>query len=271
MGIGARLRQLREERQLSSAVVQAGTRISPRVLEAIERDDFGSLPGGIFTRGYLRAYARELDLDAEAVIAQYLAEHPPEPVDRREAPADRLPRRSQGAMRFRVPRAYVFVVFAVGGFLLLFHGWLGTFFQGAATVADPIGAPTTAGAPPTIPSLPTGPPERPAGSPTPSAAVMPASHGPGAPPPGDPVKLTLTATARVWVTADVDGERILYRHLESEERVDLAASSRIRVRVGDAGALLVALDGAAPVAAGPRGQVRTLQFTRDEIATAPAQ
>jgi hypothetical protein len=66
------------------------------------------------------------------------------------------------------------------------------------------------------------------------------------------------------VAADADGKRVLYRLLQSDERVELTAQSGISLRVGDAGALMVAVDGGDPVAAGPSGQVTTLRITPDE-------
>ncbi|HXH07271.1 MAG TPA: helix-turn-helix transcriptional regulator, partial [Vicinamibacterales bacterium] len=73
--LSQRLRQAREQAGLSLADLSARTKIRVSHLDAIERGAFDRLPGGIFTRGYLRAYAREVGLDPEAVVRDYLAEH----------------------------------------------------------------------------------------------------------------------------------------------------------------------------------------------------
>jgi cytoskeleton protein RodZ len=56
------------------------TRISVMVLEALERDDIKRLPGGIFTRSFLRAYASEVGLDPDSTVDDFLAQFPPESV-----------------------------------------------------------------------------------------------------------------------------------------------------------------------------------------------
>ena len=47
------------------------TKISRRHLESLEKEDFESLPGGIFNKGFLRAYARYLGIDEEQAVADY--------------------------------------------------------------------------------------------------------------------------------------------------------------------------------------------------------
>ncbi len=47
------------------------TKISIRFLRAIEAEDFDQLPGGIFTRSYLRQYATEIGLDAGGLLEMY--------------------------------------------------------------------------------------------------------------------------------------------------------------------------------------------------------
>src|SRR5512134_4052123 len=50
------------------------------VLEALERDDIKRLPGGIFTRAFLRSYASEVGLDPGTTVDEFLAQFPPESV-----------------------------------------------------------------------------------------------------------------------------------------------------------------------------------------------
>jgi cytoskeleton protein RodZ len=60
---GERLRRARESRGISLRQVANVTRITVRALEAVERNDLSRLPGGIFTRSFVRAYAAEVGLD----------------------------------------------------------------------------------------------------------------------------------------------------------------------------------------------------------------
>src|SRR5690348_6757444 len=70
-GVGSELARAREQRGLSLADIAARTKISIAALAAIERDEERDLPGGIFTRGFLRAYAREVGLDPGEVVRRY--------------------------------------------------------------------------------------------------------------------------------------------------------------------------------------------------------
>lgn len=68
--LGARLRGAREARGLSLRELSDQTRIARRYLEAIEADDHKELPGGIFNRSFIKAYAKAVGFnEAEAVSA----------------------------------------------------------------------------------------------------------------------------------------------------------------------------------------------------------
>jgi cytoskeleton protein RodZ len=69
---GARLKREREQQGMVLEGVAATTKISVRMLQALEEERFGQLPGGIFNKGFVRAYARHLGLDEEQAIADYL-------------------------------------------------------------------------------------------------------------------------------------------------------------------------------------------------------
>jgi len=77
---GAKLRQAREKRGLTLRVIADSTKISVRALEALERDDIARLPGGIFSRAFVRAYAQEVGLDTEQTIAEFMTRFPDEAV-----------------------------------------------------------------------------------------------------------------------------------------------------------------------------------------------
>lgn len=77
---GARLREARERRGLSLRAIADRTKISARSLEALERNDIGKLPGGIFSRAFVRAYAAQIGLDPEETIAEFMASFPDDSV-----------------------------------------------------------------------------------------------------------------------------------------------------------------------------------------------
>lgn len=70
--LGARLRQTREARGVSLRDISDQTRISRRYLEAIEADNYKQLPGGIFNRSFVKAYARAIGFDEDEAVAAYV-------------------------------------------------------------------------------------------------------------------------------------------------------------------------------------------------------
>jgi cytoskeleton protein RodZ len=78
MSIGQQLRKVREGRLISLEQVAQATRIRVHYLKSLEADDFSALPSVAQTRGFLRAYARYLKLDAEPLLAILDGEPEPE-------------------------------------------------------------------------------------------------------------------------------------------------------------------------------------------------
>lgn len=70
-GPGHRLREARLEKRLSVEEVASRLRLDPRLIQALEQDDYGSLPEPAFVRGYLRGYARLLDLPVGPILESY--------------------------------------------------------------------------------------------------------------------------------------------------------------------------------------------------------
>ena len=69
---GEKLKQEREKRKITLEQISASTKIGTRMLQALEEDKFNQLPGGIFNKGFVRAYSRFLGLDEDQTVAEYL-------------------------------------------------------------------------------------------------------------------------------------------------------------------------------------------------------
>lgn len=69
--VGSVLRKARHRRQVALSEVEAATRIRVRFLQAIEGEEWDALPGGVYTRGFIRAYASFLGLDGERLAEDY--------------------------------------------------------------------------------------------------------------------------------------------------------------------------------------------------------
>lgn len=71
---GETLRRERELRQISLREISEATKINLRYLDALERDDFRHLPGGVFNKGFVRAYSQFIGIDPESMVTAYLDE-----------------------------------------------------------------------------------------------------------------------------------------------------------------------------------------------------
>jgi cytoskeletal protein RodZ len=70
---GDKFRKAREKKELSLDDVSQVTKIGSRMLQAIEEERFDVLPGGVFNKGFIRAYAKHLGLNSEEAVTEYLA------------------------------------------------------------------------------------------------------------------------------------------------------------------------------------------------------
>ena len=96
---GSRMRHAREQRGVSLRQIAEATKISVSQLEALERNDISRLPGGIFSRAFVRSYAAEVGVDPEQTVRDFLSQFPHDsvtagsphvPVDDGSADARRL-------------------------------------------------------------------------------------------------------------------------------------------------------------------------------------
>jgi cytoskeletal protein RodZ len=111
--LGDALRERREHKGVTMQQAAEDTRIREKFLQAIESGDYQSLPGTVYTKGFLRNYAQYLGLDAEEMLALYIGER---------GGAD--PARTFSPMRPLVKRSFIFTptvlvpVIVLGGILL---------------------------------------------------------------------------------------------------------------------------------------------------------
>lgn len=240
MTLGERLRRARERAGISLDELCARTKIKVSILGAIERGDYARVPSGLFVRGFLRAYAREVGLDPEEIVAAYLDEFEPEP----PAPVEDPPRSHVNlaqALPFRWPLRKAWPMVVIAGFVVAVLTTIGeTPRTAAVSDAQPVG---TAGVVP--PQPPPAPPPQPVAE-RPSTLTM-----------------DLRATRAVWVAATADGEKVVYRVLQADERVQVVAQNEIAARVGDADALEYTLNGAPGIKLGAPAEVRDIRITPD--------
>jgi cytoskeletal protein RodZ len=126
---GERLKRERELREVSLDELSKATRISNRFLLALENEDWGKLPGGVFGHGFVRSIARYLGLSEEALLGEYDS-----------ARGENLPSTPPKAEQsIPSPSRLIPAVVFLGGLLLLvfifYSGWYGWRHMGAYRAA----------------------------------------------------------------------------------------------------------------------------------------
>ncbi len=267
---GARLRQAREARGVSLRQVANATKIAVGVLEALERNDFSKLPGGIFSRAFVRAYAQEVGLDPEETVREFLAalpadtsvahlHAPPRPVDQEEAAFQSRQRMAAVALRL------VLVSLPIAAALVYF----------GTRQADRSGAPPAAPRTRTSVAMPVPGEVRGASEaelvPRTGAAVSSPVAPQASPPAGGPesgdLVLEIAPVGICWVSLTADGRLVFARILAPGERVVQRIREEAALQVGDAGAFAFAINGRPGRPVGARGEVKRLRITRGNYET----
>jgi hypothetical protein len=212
------------------------TKISLRFLDALEKGRVDQLPGGLFPRAFVRQYAKQLGLDAEKVVAEFLYEHGesglPEKAHALHAPhAPGRPAVSRGVL--------LFLAVAIAGGVLTWKR-LGSARDAASVVPPSTSLPVVIR--PTDRVYP--PPPSLGALPTPVTVT------------GSGITLSLTAQADCWVLAEADGQTVLNRVLSSGESETFEARGQIVLSVGNAGGLVIKVNDHPGVSLGRRGEVK---------------
>ncbi len=262
-GIGPALRNERSRQQLSLDDVSKGTRISPRFLDAIEKGQLDQLPGIVFARNFVRQYATYLRMDPEPLLAgmpRFDLESAPLPNPPAKASASRW-----NAIMTPAASAAVWCILAVGA---AGGGWwyfehpksaiAQTSSPRADTPASP--APVLSTATPT----PSGPdPQAASSTPAIEGAVSPSSTLPSPDIANRPVQVVLTARESSWVQVTADGHTTFVGMLKANDTKAVGADSLVKVVAGNAGGLLISLNGKPLDPIGLQGQVRTVRLTAE--------
>lgn len=245
---GDELRKEREMRGISLKEIADATKISKRFLEAIERNDLKTLPAPVFTRGFVREYARYLGLNADDMVTRYgdfistleepIGMHePPPPVRPVPAPA------AHSSARGIVLVAVVLTVVAA-----------------AALIAFRIGRGSGKGpknpAPPSVS--------------TQSAAPLPAeiaSTTTVAAAPAEGLNMEIRFNEKTWLSATADGKPALNDEFEPGQTRNLRANDAIIFKtLGNAGGVEITVNGARIRPLGESGDVvHNLRFDKASL------
>ena len=271
---GVRLKEQREQRGITLEEISSSTKIGTRMLVALEQDHFDQLPGGIFNKGFIRAYARCLGLDEEQAIADYLVASGNVPLEKEkdkksegigesfELQAEAEPHQSNlpwGA--FAVLLLLVALGFAVWGFYSR-----ETRNDSRKTTAPAVHLPDAVN-PPILTSPPaetkaqapaaakpvSAKPIEPTLAPTKPSTDLPVVTG--------PLTLRIRLHADSWLSITSDGHTVLQgSSFGALTEKTVHATKEIVVKAGNVAALDLEFNGKKLPAQGAEGEVKTLTF-----------
>ena len=270
------MKREREQRKITLDEIAVSTKIGTRFLAAIEEDRFDQLPGGIFNKGFVRAYARHLGMDENQAIADFVAATEPvlpEPVPP-DAPvlaalAERVPEakkktRGDGGMPWGI-FAIVLLVLACGFALWGFHSREkparpslevpGQVKPDDSTLDDQKDAPNGAGKS-AVPAPAAATPQavRPQVAPvTPESATATVADA-------GLFRVLIKVREDSWVAITADGKQIVQDTLAASAEQSVAAREQIVIKTGNVGALEISFNGKTLAPQGGYNQVRTLTF-----------
>ncbi|MFQ3536223.1 MAG: RodZ domain-containing protein [Aggregatilineales bacterium] len=254
--LGSELRAAREQRDLSLADVERTIKVRAKFLEALERGDAAALPSPVQARGFLRSYARFLQLDGDEYVARWEEALSGGRRRVRRAPqAVSNPRRtSQIAPVYSLPTepvphrrllGVVIVLLMLGSItsaVIIGAGLASSAERNGgmlSAVLSPI--PTELPPEPTLTSTPFTPPS-PTPLPNPNAAASSESA------------IQITITARTWLRVTVD-DVVVYEGMPGPQTVLQYRGVRFGLRAGNAAGVRVTLNGADLGTLGARGQI----------------
>jgi transcriptional regulator with XRE-family HTH domain len=236
--IGAALREARERAGLSLRQIADTTKLSVHMLTMLEQNRIAQLPGGIYRRAIVRAFASEVGLDAEKTLRQFLEQYP----DDVPVAVHARPKTAPGRSR-RVLRALVSTVGAaipiVAGIYYFTSNSVGPRAQTSVT-------PRRATERPVSTRSPEGAPAR---------VVRPNDDG-------RVVSMTVSTESRTRLQVIADGQEILARPIEAGEEVRLEFSTDVVVNGDDAGVVHVTLNGRDAQALGNPGAPLSIRIPR---------
>lgn len=247
---GSRLRDARERKGVSLRQIATQTKISVSVLEALERSDISRLPGGIFSRAFVRSYAAAVGLDPETTIQEFMAQFPTDSVTAGHPTSARSDDDGGYESNRRIAATLLWILAFSAAIAAVV-----AYFAMTRSAASPAEAPTFVSAP--AGERVAGPVARPAGA----AGAVRLETPPAGEPAPDRLTIGLAARRTVWVSATVDGRKALERLLQAGQQETLEFSREMALTVGDASALDMTVNGEETLALGDAGEIVTTRVT----------
>jgi cytoskeletal protein RodZ len=261
---GGKLRLARERRGTSLRQISAATKISIAALEALERNDVSKLPGGIFSRSFVRSYATEVGLDPDETVHEFLERFQGSPGRAgvpRGAPIQTSIPEEESAFESRQRVAgLVLKLLLVGIPLIVLVLYFSMRTRGGPPASSAIPAPQPAPASSQPPANEATPSAVPIGTSPPATAVATAGAG------VTRMTLELRTTDDCWVRLTADGKRVLSRVMTAGQKETQEVQDKAVIEIGNAGAFAFSVNGRPAKPLGGPGTVRTITLTKDTLA-----
>jgi cytoskeletal protein RodZ len=293
---GDRLKKQREQKSISLDDISLSTKIGTRMLRALEEEKFEQLPGGIFNKGFVRAYARHVGLDEEQTLSDYMTalgeaqqlampaqpvttSKPPVIVERASAPVLDPPEREQSA---EIPWGLLALGLLLAALAFATWSYYHREHKAETSSATPPAEQTTPaesktpGSAQQIPTAPTDSKSAPS-TPIPSTdkpgtqtaplnqAALHGSASQDVVPGAFTVLLKGSEDDECWVSIAVDGHPPVEAILTAPQEKSIQANKEVIVKAGNIGALDVLFNGKNLGRLGDYGTVRTLTFHADGL------
>lgn len=268
-GFGERLRRERELRGIKLEEIAEATKIGVRYLRALEDEDLPRLPGGIFSRGFVRAYAKYLGIDEEQAIADFVAiageaeAHLPDPPKPPEKPV----------IEAHYSRWWLVAALLALIAVLVYLGRKPLRREAenlrAKNTVESAAAPLAPVVPNAVP-VTAGTPAQPAGGdagatpnagPTPNAGATAKTDVAATSASG--VVVELRTTQEAWVEWSVDDGPMQDAVFPPNVEKRIAGNAQVKVKVGNAGAIALTYNGKTLSPLGRDKQVKTVTFTAE--------
>jgi cytoskeleton protein RodZ len=282
---GNKLKREREMRGVTLDEISESTKIARRHLEALETEDFGSLPGGVFNKGFVRAYARFIGIDEDQAAADYVAAAneaaPPEdqfPLEVHQKPDRKLNPRNSRLPLIGSVLALVLVVAGSAMWRAKHHSAETALASGSPAAqpenpqskADPADQVTTPSSQPeaeTPEAKPAAVERRVAASDsrpakeTGSVDAKAPENGNTQASPENSFVVRIKAKEDAWISVVADGRRVSHGILKADKQRIIRAGKQVLLTTGNAGGIDVSFNGKPLGAIGNEAEARTLLFT----------
>jgi cytoskeletal protein RodZ len=249
-GEGEKLRVAREKKTWSLTEAEEITKIRARYLEALEAEDYGIIPGIAYVKGFLQTYARHLDLDPEEILALYKSSSIPE-----KKPSLKMPLHpSSSRPWWRRPTRTLIMALLVIVLVVAIAHW------------SPHNQKVVSYTPSPLPSAPAASESGESAADSESAEKEIAENSPASSV-EEGLNVQLEFNQNCWLLVKADGKVALEGEYAVGTTKEIKASEKIEfVTVGNAGGLIITINGTVQPSLGDSGQVvNNIVLTKDNI------